>query len=408
MLKDRKAIKQKLIIVLIVTFFVASNFYGNIFDVVLAADDVEETQDKIDSIEKKLKKEQAELNMDKSNYSKVTAQVGTTKNLLNQTATEISRKEAEIANMNDQIILYKKMLTAHMQELYFSDSSDEMLRLTLNDGSLYDIFSIEEQHLSVKEKIMAMMQEITSSQNKLAQIKDELADKKEEHEKILQQKKIEQNEIASDIQESQATIAELQNKLDNLRSALSSFLGKSYDAKDVDDAVRFASKATGIRKEYLQAELIVETGYGTFTGGCTYKNIRMKKADVNEFLKLAKELEKAYGSDYKNKKLSCSPKWGGYGGAMGVAQFMPTTWIGYKDKISSRTGHNPPDPWNLTDGIVGMAVKLANAGATSKKGEFEASKRYYCGGPGSAFWNNKCNDYAKKVQYFSKDPESHI
>ena len=83
---------------------------------------------------------------------------------------------------------------------------------------------------------------------------------------------------------------------------------------------------------------------------------------------------------------------------MGIAQFMPTTWLGYKSQIASITGHNPPDPWNVVDGVVGMAIKLAAAGATSKSGELVASKRYYCGSPNSPYWNNKCNDYAKNVQ----------
>ena len=372
-----------------------------------AEDQIEETQEKIESIEKKLEKEQQALNTANSSYTKVTSQINTTANLIKQTAAEISRKEAEIKNLEDRLELYKKMLVGYLQEAYFSDQ-DPVVRLAVADQGLDGIFGNADRMISAEEKMLGIMDGIIVSQEELGKAKSELADKKEDHEDLLQKKKSEQKEIAGDIQEARATIAELQKKLNELRSALSSFLGKSYNAKDINDAVAFASKVTGVRREYLQAELIVETGYGTFTGGCTYKNIRMKKADVDEFLKLAEELSDAYGGDYKKKKLSCSPSWGGYGGAMGVAQFMPTTWIGYKATISSMTGHKPPDPWNLTDGIVGMAKKLANAGATSKSGEFVASKRYYCGGPSSPYWKTKCEEYAKKVQYFSKDPESHI
>jgi len=46
---------------------------------------------------------------------------------------------------------------------------------------------------------------------------------------------------------------------------------------------------------------------------------------------------------------------------------LPDTWLGYKSQIAAKTGHNPPDPWNLTDGVVGMAIKLAKGGATKKK-----------------------------------------
>ncbi|MDO8240694.1 MAG: hypothetical protein Q7T51_01800 [Candidatus Moranbacteria bacterium] len=348
-----------------------------------------------------------DLNASKVLLQKNQVQVGTTKSKIVETVTEIARKETELKNLADQVALYKKIMTAYLQELYFNNQ-DPVMQLAMANENLNNIFGNDDQMLNVKEKILGLLDNIDASQQVIAQTKEELADKKAEHEKLLQQQKAEQGEIVGDIKEAQATLAEIQQKIAELRSTLSSFLGKSYSTKDIDDAVAYASKATGLRKEFLQAELIVETGYGTFTGGCTYKNIRMKAADVNEFLKIAAELTKAYGGDYKGKKLSCSPKWGGYGGAMGVAQFMPTTWIGYKAKISAKTGSSPADPWDLADGITGMAIKLAAGGATSKSGEFLASKRYYCGGPGSSFWNNKCNDYAKKVQYFSKDPESHI
>jgi membrane-bound lytic murein transglycosylase B len=44
---------------------------------------------------------------------------------------------------------------------------------------------------------------------------------------------------------------------------------------------------------------------------------------------------------------------------MGVAQFMPDTWNAYKARVASATGHNPPNPWNLTDGVMAMAKKLS-------------------------------------------------
>jgi len=43
---------------------------------------------------------------------------------------------------------------------------------------------------------------------------------------------------------------------------------------------------------------------------------------------------------------------------MGVAQFMPDTWVAYKAEVSAATGHRPPSPWNLTDGVMAMAIKL--------------------------------------------------
>ena len=97
-------------------------------------------------------------------------------------------------------------------------------------------------------------------------------------------------------------------------------------------------------------------------------------------------------------KVSCPLSYG-IGGAMGVAQFMPTTWVGYKSKISSITGNSPADPWDLEDGIIGMALKLKAAGAGSKSGEYKAAAIYYCG---SRLERAVCKNYANSVVSWAK------
>lgn len=59
---------------------------------------------------------------------------------------------------------------------------------------------------------------------------------------------------------------------------------------------------------------------------------------------------------------------------MGVAQFMPDTWMGYKSAVTAATGHKPPSPWNLTDGVMAMALKLDKVPGVDK-GERSAWKK---------------------------------
>lgn len=381
---------------------------------------VEETQSDISDLQKKIDKEmkakkalQQNLGQIQGAVASTLGEINKTKTVINETVKDISRKEDEINNLNAKLDLQKSVLKSLLQETYYNQSQP-ILNVVLTSQSLADVFSDSDHLAIVEDKIREISQDIVQSKNEIEQNKSQLAEIKEKHEDILDEKVDKKQELVAvqadvqdDIEKKDATIGELNAKLSELKNDLSSLLGKNISTGDIVEAAGIAAKATGVRKDFILGELVVETNLGTFTGGCTYKNIRMKPADKAEFLKIAAELEKAYGGNYKNKKLSCSPGYG-YGGAMGVAQFMPTTWVGYKSYIAGATGHNPPDPWNVVDGVMGMAKKLANGGATSRSGEKLASKRYYCGGPSSPYWNNKCNTYASNVQYWADNYEKKL
>lgn len=382
--------------------------------------EVEKKQDKVDDLESQLAKELKEKASLEKNLTQILGSVNATQAEINKAQKSIrdveeniARKEAEIRSMEEKMSIQQDRLRKIIQELYYAKKNTGV-NLVLSDGEFADILSTSDNLIALEERVINVAKEISNSKEKIAGEKNELADAKDSHEELLKEKSQQKQELIADkvdvqgdIQQQEATIGELQAKLDDLKNDLSNLLGKNLSTNDIVEAAGIAAKATGVRKDFILGELVVETNLGTFTGGCTYKNIRMRSADKAAFLALAAELEKAYGGNYKNKKLSCSPGYG-YGGAMGVAQFMPTTWTGYKSYIAGATGHNPPDPWSIIDGVMGMARKLANGGATSKSGEKLASKRYYCGGPSSPYWNNKCNAYANNVQYWADNYEKKL
>ena len=75
----------------------------------------------------------------------------------------------------------------------------------------------------------------------------------------------------------------------------------------------------------------------------------------------------------------------GWGGAMGPAQFIPSTWLGYKTKIQAVTG-STPDPWDIRDAFVAAAIKLTHDGANgTEEGEWTAAMRYFSGGTDTRF-----------------------
>jgi membrane-bound lytic murein transglycosylase B len=110
------------------------------------------------------------------------------------------------------------------------------------------------------------------------------------------------------------------------------------------------------------------------------------------------------GFDPLNTVVSCPPSYG-YGGAMGPAQFIPSTWILYEDSVAELTGHNPPNPWDPEDAFMASAILLADNGAKAKTFAAErlAALRYFAGWTNAsksayAFYGDDVMELATKYQ----------
>ncbi len=368
--------------------------------------DKKKIEKKIVKEEKKLQEAKKTLTTVQHSLSETAQRVSRTEDQLNRIAREVQQREKEIKDLTARLTFQRTVLKSILRELYRIEREGVVTQFLTRDSGHF--FAMDrDRMITVRDRVMDEVKKIEKSKTQIEVAKAKLAQQKEKQRELLAQQKREQqilavtrNEFAQRVQKHAATIAELRRELSEVKNRLARLLDKVIDTDDIIKAAKIASKATGVRKDFILGELVVETKLGSYTGGCTYKKAHMRDADKEALKKIAKEL----GRNYKKLKLSCYPGYG-HGGAMGVAQFMPTTWLGYKDRIASATGHNPPDPWNLVDGVMAMALYLKNKGADHKSGEFEAAKRYYCGSPASPFWNTKCNSYAKKVIYWADNYE---
>lgn len=387
-------LSRKYILAVFIVFLFVFNFFV-MQKPSLAATSASSIQDKMNKLVKQQAQVQKQLQTSQVLLQKNKVQVGTTKTVIAQTETEISRKEAELQDLNAHIELDKTMLAEYIRQIYYEDQVNPLVEFTFSQSNLNEVFNNFDSAETAKGKIVEVMGQISDAKAGAEQAKADLADKKQTHEQILASQQSQQVDIVGDINDATATLQELNEKINKLRSDLSTLLGVSVSTDDVKKAAGIASGATGVRKSFILGELTQESGLGRYTGGCTYKNTRVKPADATVFKQIMKEL----GYDINSRKISCAGSIG-YGGAMGIAQFMPTTWVGYKSYISGATGHHPPDPWSVIDGVMGMAKKLANAGATSKSGERAASMIYYCGTshPSNSRIKAACTNYASSVQ----------
>ncbi len=348
-----------------------------------ASDDTECLNNQIDKIETKLKKETQQLNVLKQDLNQINSSLTSTQqtiirvqNLLNQTKQTIDQKEQEIMNLEQQLGLEKKVLGGLIQEMYFTGTVPLVEVMFVKDD-LTNVFQGNDNLLSTQEKMQEVIREINDMKEKVANEKLSLEDVKKDHETLLQIKNRQKQglisdklDTQSDIEDQQTVINRLQKELNQLQGDLNIILGKSYNAKDIKDAVDFVSKETGVPKGFLMGVLKMETNLGANVGGCTYAqvedgalaNYKAKKlgkvawATFQRRRDIFKQITSELGIDYRKQKVSC---YAGTGGAMGVAQFMPDTWNAYKARVASATGHNPPSPWNLTDGVMAMGKKLA-------------------------------------------------
>jgi len=373
--------KRKIILgILIVVFAVA-----NVLSFHLAkADTAVEMQKQLENLAKQQKEAKAELAVEESKLSKNQTQIAATRTRINKLIADIASKERELNNLNDRAVLNKQMLGEYIRQMYYANQDqDPMIELAVFQGDLSDIVAISDGMLSIKARMLESLQVISDAKTQAELAKSELADQQSDHKQLLQTQQVQQGEIAGDIKDTKATLADLQKKFAELQSDLNKLLGSNYNAKDIKDAVGFASDKTGVPRGFLVGVLKMETNLGANVGGCTYgqvesgamasykaKNLGPKawatfQARRDTFKAICSELK----IDYQKQKVSCNPRgYTGTGGAMGVAQFMPDTWNAYKSQVSSITGHRPASPWNLTDGVVAMGLKLSRVpGVTAGK-----------------------------------------
>jgi membrane-bound lytic murein transglycosylase B len=202
-------------------------------------------------------------------------------------------------------------------------------------------------------------------------------------------------------------IATNEAKATKIRNAL--FALRDSGSIKFEDAVKFAQnagKVTGVRPAFLLGIFQQESGIGSNLGSCYLKNVDdgsgtniSSGAIVNNVMKPSRDvgpfltITKALGKDPFTTRVSC-PFAVGYGGAMGPAQFIPSTWQLFADRISQANGGGTANPWAAGDAFMAASMYLEDLGAAngSASSERNAACKYYsgssCGKGDNSFYGN--------------------
>jgi membrane-bound lytic murein transglycosylase B len=146
---------------------------------------------------------------------------------------------------------------------------------------------------------------------------------------------------------------------------------------------------------FLLAILTQESNLGKNVGTCnrpgdppekSWKVVMKPTRDQEPFKTITSEL----GRDPDITPVSCPMKnkdgsQMGWGGAMGPAQFIPSTWMGYRARVAAITG-KAADPWDIRDAFVAAALLLKSNGADeTRDGQWKAAMRYFSGGTNTRY-----------------------
>jgi peptidoglycan hydrolase CwlO-like protein len=324
----------------------------------------------------KLEKEELELQRTKLNIKAVGKQQ-------KQTVATIDDLQKQIAAKKEELKAVMRSLYAHEQEsvvkifltsLSLSDVlSDQAAYKQLQDQAIQvigDMHAKEADLVQHQQDLEQQQQDLGNLQQLLQAQQEDLASQKAEQKQFLSAKKEEQVRYENLLAEAKQAQQEIQQQVFTLKSS-----GISVSLNNALDMARLAGKLTGVRPALLLGVLKVESNVGNNIGGGKFPD-DMLPSSRDAFLRITKKL----GLDPYNTPISARPRsYSGWGGAMGPAQIMPTTWEGIEGRIGSLLKQSQPSPYDLQDAFVATAIFLADRGATSPAGEYEAVNRYLAG-----------------------------
>lgn len=329
---------------------------------------------------------------------------------IEQLGKDINKKVTKIGELENKI---EKGHESLAQLIRKTNEIDEfsLPEVMLGNKDISEFFADIDSFQTIKKELQDLFVEIRET--KEVTEKEKLALDKKKAEEIdtkaaveAQKKEVEKNEKEKQyliqVNKTQEktyaqVLAERQAKAGEIRAKLFKLAGGSA-AIPFGTALTYAQGAsakTGVSPAFVLAILTQESSLGANVGKCyltdvttgagvnitsgkVWTNLMKPTRDVQPFLEITGKL----GYDPLKTVVSC-PIAGvaGYGGAMGPAQFIASTWKIFVDRLKDTLGHDA-NPWVAEDAFMASAMYLGDLGAGSGtySGEIKAACKYYGSG----------------------------
>jgi membrane-bound lytic murein transglycosylase B len=318
----------------------------------------------------------------------------------------IDQKNQTIVTLGDQINQSDASLADLIRQTNEEDGFSFM-DVLLSNTDISNYFIDDDEYQTLRQDMIATIGVIEQSESdteaakqaltvqKLQQTAEQISVEDEQNKIVADQNqektllalsKAKQATYQSVINQKEAQATAIRNALFVLRDTAAIPFGTALQYADE------AQKITGVNPAFLLAILTQESDLGENVGSCYLTNdatgagvkvttgayiakVMNPSRDVPPFLQITASL----GRDPSATKVSCPIGGTGWGGAMGPAQFIASTWAIIQSRIAAATGDNPPDPWNPQDAFMASALFLSDLGAGSGTtgGELQAACSYY-------------------------------
>ncbi|MBI2633714.1 MAG: lytic murein transglycosylase [Parcubacteria group bacterium] len=351
-----------------------------------------------------------------SKARKLTLQIRATDLQIRTLSQKITETSRGIERTQVEMNRAKALLEQSIQTIYERDQLS-LLEVLMANAALSDFFSEVSAQDAIQMETQRKLDEVRRLRAALEEQREELVGEREDQQALYQIQDFQRKDLNNDkaakdqllavtkgkesayqdlLRQSQKSAAEIRSKLYRLLG------GGEINFGDAVRYAEFAASATGVRPALLLAVLDKESALGRNVGRCSWKTAMHPRRDQPAYLEITAEL----GMDPDSMLVSCPIlSDGSYGGAMGPAQFLPSTWNLYKERIRKIVGRTP-SPWNPQDAFIASALYLADAGATRQtfEAERQAAAKYYAG----SRWKLYLRSYGARVMELAQDYQSQI
>ncbi len=376
-------------------------------------------QNQISVLKKKIQQLDLQIKQSNAMIKDISYQIVDTESSIDKTSLKIDETKSNLADIlkviyqEDQKSLVEVMVASAQISDFFSDV--EALE-NLNTKSRDLLSTIRDLKVNLETQKDSLDSEKEDLQ-KVAQIqalqRATSLNTKSEQEKLLEQTKGKESEYQKLLSATQKRAAEIRARIFELIG-----VAKAPTFEEAYNIAKYVSSVTGVRTAFLLAVLTQESNIGKNVGQCYVTNFTtgagtslngspkirvMSPKTVPAFVNLASSL----GMTPEKTPVSCwIPLYSrgvpyGWGGAMGPAQFIISTWNLYTNKISQITGKTA-SPWNINDAFLGAGLLLRDNGALQN--EFRAAMKYFSGGS----WTRSEEFYGNSVLSIAAQYEKDI